>query len=492
MRKKKQQNIVREKKDKKQQFLSNTPILHITLKSLLLIVIISVAIYYIDAKGYFNRDSSNAHVIKRWNSFYEFTKNNNVDILLFGDSHLFTGINPKNLSTALGVNAFLLAAPTTNIADTYFALKEALKRSNPSLVVIETYGINNFNPYKVKKGSLANQFRSFHARKDFLTKITSTPFLFNSDNYFYAWSSMLRNHDYIFNNIEQLEKNKVIANQKPKKMHKLYLGRFIRFQEGLDNSILSKYETLGAPVKGDEYSYSEYAELYVQKIEALCKERQIELMYLTIPMYYKHIDNYTAWKEKLKEIIKQDPNKWLDMQAPYDTARFTTSCFQNTYNSNQHLTGNGSLIATYRLVNFIKTELNIKLPNRKNETHWKKVFYGQEGYFENNPVLANDKVNQLLCENFTTNNVVIKEISIIKPETGDYKTIIAKIDTNNNDLRNSKLRLAISFIQNGQTQIAYIDLQYDILHEMADKAIYKMGIKPIEIKEVKSGIILYK
>ena len=119
-----------------------------------------------------------------------------MDILLMGNSHLYSGINPKNLSNTLGCNAFILASPGTNIADSYYGLKEALKRTDAKLVVIETYCINNFNPYKLKEGSLSDQFKSFYSRRDFRTKLTSMPLLFNSDNYLFAWSNTLRNHDF--------------------------------------------------------------------------------------------------------------------------------------------------------------------------------------------------------------------------------------------------------------------------------------------------------
>lgn len=164
----------------------NKSILHITLKSILIAIIICSAIYYADYKGYFNPDETNNHSKKKWDAFYKFSKRNNVDILLLGNSHLYAGVNPKNLSATLGVNAFILASPGSNMADTYFSLKEALNRTNPKLIVIETYGINDFNPYKLKEGALSDQFKSFYARKDLITKITSTPFLFKSDNYFYA------------------------------------------------------------------------------------------------------------------------------------------------------------------------------------------------------------------------------------------------------------------------------------------------------------------
>ena len=500
MRKKStKKNKIRSQRDKKvitNSIVENSkkstkrPILLITLKSLFIITIIGAAIYYSDYKGYFSPDETNNHTKRKWDAYYEFSKNNNIDILLLGNSHLYSGINPKNLSSTLGVNAFILASPGTSISDTYYGLKEALKKSDPKLVVIETFGINEFNQYNLKEGALSDQFKSFNARKDFFIKMASTPLLFKSDNYFYAWSNTLRNHDFIFKDTLQLSKNRAIINKRPKKDNKLYLGRFVRFQSGLENNILAKYDTLGAPVKGSEYSYSKYAEGYVREIVELCEEKDIELIFLTLPMYYKHIENYRVWNEKLNEIINKYSNKWLNMQNPYDTASFTKMCFENTYSNNQHMTYNGSLIATYKLAEYIKSEIKVKLPNRKNDTKWNHIFYGQEGYFENNPVMANDKINKLLCEDFTTNNVVLKEVSIIKPEKGENKIIIAKIEKDKKDLSKCKLRLAVNFIQNKQLKVANIDLRYDVLHEITDEFIFKAIIKPIEIKEVKAAMII--
>ena len=477
-------------KVKKETILPSKPILSITLKSFLIIIIIGIAIFYLDYKGYFNPNETNNHTKRKWDAFYEFSNKNNVDVLLLGNSHLYSGINPKNLSATLGVNAFILASPGTNIADSYFGLKESLKKTNPKLVIIETYGINEFNPYELEEGALSDQFKSFYARKDFITKVTSTPLLFKSDNYFYAWSNTIRNHDFIFNDTTQLAKNRILINSKKKKNTKLYLGRYVRFLSGIENDIIKKYDSVGAPVNGANYSYNEFTEKYVNKIIELCNNNNIELMFLTLPMYYKHIDKYTDWRDELATILKKYPNKWLNLQLPYDTTQFTPICFENTYSSNQHMTYNGSLIATYKLANFIKYDINVELPNRKNETKWKNIFYGQEGYFENNPVSVNDKKNILLCEDFPTNNVVLKEVSIINTEKGKNKIIIAKVAKKKNDLSKCKLRLALSFVQNQQLEIANIDLQYDILHQTKDMFIFKTLIKPIEIKAIKAGVIM--
>ena len=42
----------------------------------------------------------------------------------------------------------------------------------------------------------------------------------------------------------------------------------------------------------------------------------------------------------------------LDLQGDYDSTMFSEASFENTYNKNQHMTYSGSLIATYKLVDF--------------------------------------------------------------------------------------------------------------------------------------------
>lgn len=490
--KKKVKNVKQQKKIKKKRFLDDNPILKITLNSLIIVVIIWGAIIYSDNKGYFNPNESNNHTKKKWDSFYKFTEDNNVDVLLVGNSHLYSGINPKNLSSTLGVNAFILASPGTNIADSYFALKEALTRTKPNLVIIETFGINDFNPYTLTEGPLSDHFKSFYARKDWVTKLISTPFLFKSDNYLYAWSNTIRNHDFIFKDTAQLSKNISLMNEDKSENKKLYLGRFVRFQTGIENEVLAKYDSLGAPVDGKKYKYSKYAKIYIQKIKNLCEEKKIDLIFLTLPMYHKHIKDYSYWKNKLTTLIDND--KWLDMQSPYDTTSFTTICFENTYNSNQHMTYNGSLIATYKLADYIRQHAKDNLVNRKTDLDWQRIFYGEEGYFENNPVLDNDKNNKLLCSNFSTNNVTLREVSILNQEKSKNKILIAKVTLNPSnivkDIKQCRLRLALKFILNNQQNIANVDLQYDIFHRTPDYFIFKSVIKPIEVKEVKAGILI--
>lgn len=485
----------KQQEEQKSMQVRERPLGSILLKFSLLSVVILTAIVFSDRKGYFNPDQSNDHTLRKWNSFYDFTRKYNADILLIGNSHLYTGLNPKNLSTSLGVNAFILASPGTQIQDSYFSLKEAIKRCKPRLVVIETYGIRDFNPYELSKGGLSDQLKSFSARKDLVTKMASTPYLFASDNYIHAWSSTIRNHDFIFSNKEQLKFNRELLKENDKKDNDpLYLGRYVRFTTGIEEDIMKRYREEGAPVDGSQYTYNEYTERYVEKICSLCEEESIDYMFLTLPMYDKHIKDYTVWKSKLAEIIDQYPVPWLDMQEPYRQDLFAPICFENTYSRNQHLTYQGSMVATYLLSNYIKEEMDVQLPDRRKEQQWHNLFYGDEGYFENNSPHPNDERYQVLGKNQDFNYISLSELMILTQ--GDSKVITAKVrrsSVENKILKGTRLKLVISYKQNGELRVTNIPLAYDWIHAPAEYAIFAQSIriKGIEFVEVLDAEILF-
>jgi hypothetical protein len=450
-------------------------------------------ILYIDIKGYFDPDQVNNHTKKKWESFYSFTEKNSVDILLLGNSHLYTGINPKNLSLALGVNAFILASPGTNIADTYFSLREALDRTDPKLVIIETYGIDNFNPFELSKSGLSDQLKSFYARKNFFVKLSSMPYLFTSDNYFYAWSNTLRNHGFIFNNRDQLTKNRALIAKKSRIQRDLYLGRYVCFLNGIDDKLIEKYDSLGSPVKGYEYSYSNYSYKYIKRIVNLCKRENVELVFLTLPMYERHISDYSVWRDKLSEILGRYPNRWINMQTEPYYCGFDRWSFQNTYKGNQHMTYNGSLLATYKLAGFIRDSLNISLPERDKDDRWHDMFYGSEGYFDNFCPKDNDRNNICICSNRKLQNVVIDGCFLLDINNKDVNRLIAKVDKRMLEglkFEDLKLRILLKFELDGTEQITRLDLTYDILHQPEEFVIFNSYIKPVHIKEIVDGAII--
>lgn len=367
-------------------------LLRIMLFSFAIIAIVVVT----DKRGYFNPDYSNDHTRRKWNTYYEFVKKQPVDIVLVGNSHLYTGLNPDNLSNTLGANCFILASPGTTLTDSYFCLKEAIAVNKPKIAIVETFTINDYDNHKIKDGTLSDQFKSFSARKNIVQKMLSTPLLFTSDNYVAAWSNTIRNHNFIFTDTAQIKRN--LTYKEPVRPG-LYLGRYNRFMSGIEDSTLLKYNKPGFVA----YDYSKNmaspeAKRYIQKIIDLCRKNNVKLVFMTLPMYHRHVHNYEVYKEDLKKIIGDQ--HWIDFQQPYDTAAFTAECFENTIAGNQHMTYYGARVAAYKLAGYLKVNFGKTIPNRSSNIEWKRLFYASDGYFENYPP-ENDGVSQLLVQNTT-------------------------------------------------------------------------------------------
>lgn len=412
-------------------------------KFIVLFIVVASVVIYTDTKGYFEPDQKNNHTSQKWDSFYKFTESDTVDVVMVGNSHLYTGVNPKNLSAALGVNCFILASPGTTIMDSFYCLKEALERTQPKVAIIETYGINSNVNHKLKGGGLSDQFKSFNARKNSLIKLTSMPSLFVPEYYLAAWSKTLRNHDFIFRDREQIKKNIKIKQQKAKNNKKLYLGRFVTYTSGIQDSTLAKYNSLGAPVDGTEQVLSNESYRYVKKIVKLCEKHGVTPVFVTLPMYYKHIKNYPAWKQFMASAIEPTGADWLNMQEPYDTTTFDRHCFENTIKQNQHMTYVGSIRATYKIAHFLVDSLKLDLPERYKTQNWNDMFYGEEGYFENHPSKKNDSVNIMICQNQKCGNIHVNDCIMIKKDKRNDILVKIKKDKKLQDAKNIRVTAVV-------------------------------------------------
>ncbi|MBR5661659.1 MAG: hypothetical protein IKW99_08915 [Bacteroidales bacterium] len=395
------------------------------LKALLFLGIIGGIIWAIDLSGMFNPDMENFHEKDQWDSFYKFTESNDVDVLLVGNSHLYTGINPNHLSCILGANCFILASPGTTITDSYYALKEGLSKCDPKVVVVETYGVSQTRIRELTGGELTSEFRSFSSRKSILRKLASMPFLFSIDNYLSALSASIRGHDMIFKDTELIKKN-LDGKNTPFKPKSLNLGRFTRFTTGITDKTERLYDEEGAVVDGNKFRVNKENYQTVRRIERLCERRGIDLVFLTLPMYEKHVENYSSWQTIMSRVIGPG-QKWLDLQSPYDHELFTRECFEDTRNSNQHMTAMGALIADYKLADYIIDEVKPELPDRSKSRDWRQMFYSEKGYFENYTIESVDNWNFLLCRNVDVMGILVKDC-VFLPYGNGQAQVFMRVD----------------------------------------------------------------
>ena len=408
------------------------------LKLFFILAVVLFCIHYTDEKKYFDPDMEGAPqaTYKRWDSFYELTREDSIDILVLGNSHANHSINPKNLSATTGTISFVMAQNGADIADAYFSLEEVLTKTTPKLCVVETFPCIA-EKKKTKRENAISRMKGFSARRNFYLKMKSMPDLYEYDDYLAAWSPTVRNHEFLFRDTAQINRN-ILLKKKPNMRKKaafdtipLYLGRMARFQTGLSDSLLRVYKEKGARIVCSDTSSTNAViqpetEYYFRKIAELCKQHDITLLFLTVPMYHKHIENYQFWHDEMAKIIDPLQVKWYDLQLENDTEAYTPACFENTYDFNQHITYHGSMITTYKLAHYIHDSLNVTFPDRLKDAHWNQLFYAQEGYFFNCLPKEQDPVRRLITKDQELNGVKVK--ALFYEETPQFRNMSVMVE----------------------------------------------------------------
>lgn len=460
---------------------------HLFIKLVLFVILVSGVVLFTDSKGYFTPDVRNNHTEKKWNSFYKFTKRNNVDVVLVGNSSLYTAINPKHLSCALGANSFVLASPGTTLSDAYYCLKEAISLSQPKIAVIETNTILNYDSHHLSPSQRSNQFKSFYARKNMVQKLASMPFLFNTKDYLAAWSNTIRNHTFIFSDRKQIEKNAKHKNEFSSKK-KLYLGRYVRFTSGIEDSTLQKYNLPETPKEdGLNYKISPEARKYLKKTIELCKKNDVELVFLTVPIHKDLMVNYQEKKAKINKEIEGYNPFWLDLQDSYDTQDFRADCFENIASPSQHMTYTGSLVVSYKLANYIHKKLPNTLEDRSNDPKWLNMFHEEEGFIENyTPIISDSNKAKILFQNKRIKGIpnLIKEIDVLKNKKGSL--LCLKMDKKGINLDGKSMQLLLVINDGTKTFLATVRLNLargiDPLNHYLFVCNLKKGLEVLQIQ----------
>ena len=75
-----------------------------------------------------------------WEQLYKLDKNS-IDMVFVGNSHVYNGINPAVIYEHSGIKSFDIATSNQDLFTSYYLLKEFMVRQDPSVVVLDTYGI---------------------------------------------------------------------------------------------------------------------------------------------------------------------------------------------------------------------------------------------------------------------------------------------------------------------------------------------------------------
>ncbi len=267
-------------------------------------------------------------------------KKDSIDVLVLGDSSTYRSVNPAILWEDNKMTSYVIGASSARIYSLYYLLEEALKTQRPKLVVLEANCLFNTRDY-----TLGNKRKIIDNMKLSMNKINMI-----QDNVLHLTKkemlSTLFPISLYHNRYNELTKDDVM---------KTIYGNDSEFNGFIMNKKVK-------PAKSNPYymentsknQLDEISKKYLAKIENLCKEKNIPMMYLKVP----GIREWDKTKNELVSAYAQEKGiPYYDMnfklKDPIDWSK-------DTIDKGIHLNADGASKVTHELSEYVREHYNIQ------------------------------------------------------------------------------------------------------------------------------------
>lgn len=284
----------------------------------------------------------------RWDTFYETAEKENIDILLLGSSQSFRGLDPRVFTDNLNLSSYNLSTSAQVISQTYYTLVESLRFTKPNLVILETYF---FDESSLIEDRWYFAYEEVAAMKFSTNKFNYIFDLFTWDTYIDAFFPAIREHDN-WSDEETLEKNNNYLKLGEQKLQ-MYNG-FIPDETHLSYENIQKYLDLEYHIQKFEIDDKDL--FYIEKIVNLCKENDINLIFVktAMPKYHTEKTNYNDFYNETKRIADLLGIPFIDFNIIYNQVGFENIHFRDEFSTtNHHLNTMGAKLTTDYLVDYI-------------------------------------------------------------------------------------------------------------------------------------------
>lgn len=272
---------------------------------------------------------------------HEFYKQENIDILLCGASHVSHGLDPRIADVQFSKNTFNSGTPNQNINGTLAIVKQTLKKYKVSTIFLES----DF--------ATACREEQSHRRMGTSDLIVAS---FLKDPVI-KWEFIKRSSspDNIFNALLPIGKDKLMT-LSPKKTFKKFksiiTGEFFEYKYGDKDSgyagkgcVLDYEEIKNGTYSNDHYEspflpVAQNWKSHVEQIAKLCKENNVELIFYSMPcsdFYLHEKGDYDVFYEELNSYIHDLGYEYYD----FNLCKKAYQMEDNDYSDDNHLNAKG-------------------------------------------------------------------------------------------------------------------------------------------------------
>lgn len=324
-----------------------------------LICLFPVFYYY---SGKYEQASSqnviNAFTQKRFNDFYALNKNS-LDMVFIGSSHSYCTFDPQNFDTVFQTQSFQMGTPLQHPDTSYFLLLEILNYQKPKVVVQEVYWDVLDDTFEMKQAnSFFEVLKNDTLKKQYMKEVfplgeklkySILPIRFQQDYFAYEANEMEKEIEKKYN-----VKRKKSKNQKGKEYYHskgyVYCNMNMLEEEFDDANQFKNFD-------GKNWFMDNTQKEYLNKIIQLCKENDIELIFVTAPVANVSMElmkNYNIVHEIISDFAKNSNIPYIDYNIVNENTELLTN---DNFRDDAHLNDRGVKIVNTHFINWLKQNI---------------------------------------------------------------------------------------------------------------------------------------
>lgn len=324
----------------------------------LLVGLVAVILFLLvcDRTGAFSLKRDDFAERHRWQEFYELGQGSRIDALVLGNSHGLSSLNCETLSENMGLNFFALGHEGAKISGLYWTLHHALNYVSPELVCLETKSLGFDEGFYKLRLSIHNRRDLGFRSKDASTILgaidqhgfLSIPFTLFGDVFRYPetieddpYATLLRLNDW----------------RKEPEEWKTRLGIHNIYKQGLHGELLEGFRAgnygrdFQSTVPNDEDLR------YLDKLIALCRGANIELLFYESPYFVHNQLNLDARHSHLFKVFHERGVPWVNFSSDTDLTGNPNFFHNSRYN--QHMTVAGAEALTEKLTEILASKAKV-------------------------------------------------------------------------------------------------------------------------------------
>jgi hypothetical protein len=268
------------------------------------------------------------------------------DLIFIGDCEVYSNFSPAVLWRDYGINSYIRGSAQQLIWHSYYLLEDTLIHEKPKVVIFNVLALKFNEPQREEYNRMSIEGMRWSQAKigainfSMMEREHMLDYVFPLLRYHSRWDELTVDD---FRHI--LKTNQV--------SHNGYLM----------NVAVRPVMDIPEPRILANYNFGDKAVEYLEKITALCRENDIELILVKAPSLYPHW--YDEWEEQIETYAEANNLKYINFLELFDETGLDFAT--DTFNAGLHLNLSGAEKITHHLGEFLLNETALTDRRGENE-----------------------------------------------------------------------------------------------------------------------------